>query len=91
MTMLYYKLSHHPTEFGGHRHSSSGDIMVFVYHVTLKDNVIKALNDFMVSSPSRNVTILLGLVAIGTEMVDWRYNNSSFPLDLARPRNQKVM
>ena len=91
MTILYYKLSHQPTKFGGHRHCSSGDIMVFVYHVTLKDHVIKALNEFMVSSPSRYVTILPSLVAIGTVMVDWRYNNFSLPLDLVRPRNEKVM
>ena len=91
MTILYYKLSHHPTKFGGHRHCSSGDIMVFGYHVTLKDHVIKALNEFMLSRPSRYVTILPSLVAIGTVMVDWRYNNFSLPLDLVRPRNQKVM
>ena len=65
--------------------------MVFGYHVTLKDHVIKALNEFMLSRPSRYVTILPSLVAIGTVMVDWRYNNFSLPLDLVRPRNQKVM
>ena len=65
--------------------------MVFGHHVTLKDHVIKALNEFMLSRPSRYVTILPSLVAIGTVMVDWRYNNFSLPLDLVRPRNQKVM
>ena len=50
--------------FGGHRHSGSGDIMVFVCHVTLEDHMIKVLNDFMVGSPSRYVTILPSLVAI---------------------------
>ena len=38
---------------GGHRHSDSGDIMVFICHVTTEDHVIKALFDFMVWSPSR--------------------------------------
>ena len=31
----------------------SGNILVFVCHVTLQDHVIRALYDFMVSSPSR--------------------------------------
>ena len=32
--------------------------MVFVSHVTLRDHVIKALNDFMGRNPLRYVTIL---------------------------------
>ena len=47
------QVSYHPAKFGGYRHSGSGDIMVFVCHVTLQDHVIKALIDFMVKSPSR--------------------------------------
>ena len=38
--------------------------MVFVSHVTLQNQVIKALNDFMVRRTSRYVTILPILVAI---------------------------
>ena len=38
--------------------------MIFVFHVTLKYHVIKALNGLMVSSPSRFVTILSSLVVI---------------------------
>ena len=52
------------------RHSGSGDIMVFVYYVTLQNHVIKLLNDFMVRSPSRYVTILPSLAAMGPVMVD---------------------
>ena len=46
-----------------------GDIKVFVSHMNLQDHVIKALNDYMVKSPSRYVTILPSLVAIGTVVV----------------------
>ena len=66
------KVSYHPAKFGGHRHSGSRDIIVFVCHVTLQDDVIKALNDFMVRSPSRYVTILPNLVAISTAILDIR-------------------
>ena len=38
--------------------------MVFVSHVTLQNQVIKALNDFMVRRTSMYVTILPILVAI---------------------------
>ena len=44
--------------------------MVFICHVTLQDQVIKVLNDFIVGSPSRLVIILPGLLAIGTVVVD---------------------
>ena len=43
--------------------------MVFVYQVILQDHVIKALNDFMFSSPSRNFITLPSLIAIGTVAV----------------------
>ena len=56
-------------QIGGYRHSGSGDIMVFVCHVTFQDHVIKALNDFMVRNHSRYVIILPGLVAIVTVIV----------------------
>ena len=63
-------VSHHPTKFNGQRHCSSGDKMVFVCHVTLQDHVIKALSNFMVKSPTKYVTILPSLVAIGTVIVE---------------------
>ena len=44
--------------------------MVFICQVTLQDQVIKVLNDFMVGSPLRLVNILPGLLAIGTVVVD---------------------
>ena len=45
------KISYHPVEFGGHRHSGNRDIMVLVCHVTLQDHVIKVLRNFKVTSP----------------------------------------
>ena len=39
--------SHQVAKFGGHKHSSSGDIMILVYHVILQDHMIKGLSDFM--------------------------------------------
>ena len=56
-------------KFGGQRHSGMGDIMVFVYHVALQDNVIKALNNFMVRNPSRSLANLPSLVAMSTMVV----------------------
>ena len=63
-------MSYHPTEFGGHRHSGSRDIMVFVCHVILQDHVIRVLCDFMFMSPLRQVTILPSFMAIGTAIVE---------------------
>ena len=60
------KVKYHFTKFDGHRHSSSGHIMVFVCLVTLQDHVIKVLNDFMYKSPLRYISILPSLVVIGT-------------------------
>ena len=52
-------------------HYGSGDIIVFVWQATLQDHIIKVLNDFMVRSPSRYVTIPLpSLLAIGTMAVE---------------------
>ena len=59
------KLSHHAATFSGHRHFGSGDMMVSIYHVTLKDHVSKALNGFLVRSLSGYVIILPSLMAIG--------------------------
>ena len=61
-------ISYHPAKFGGHRHCGSGD-MILVY-VILQDQVIKGSCDFMGRSPSKKVTILPSLVAIGTLLVE---------------------
>ena len=60
------KVNNHPAKFRDHRHSGSRDKMVFVCHVTFQDHVIRALFDFIIRSPSRYVTIVPRLVAIGT-------------------------
>ena len=51
-------------------HFDSGDTMVFVCPVTFQDHVVKALNDLMVSSPSRYVTILSSLVVMRTMVME---------------------
>ena len=38
-----FKVSHQPAKFGGHRHFSTGDILV--YHVISQDHVIKGSCD----------------------------------------------
>ena len=45
-------MSYHSAKFGGHRHSCSGEKMVLVCHVILKDHGIKGSCDFMSGSPS---------------------------------------
>ena len=52
--------------FGGHRHTDSRDIMIFVCHVTFKNHVIRTLFHFMVTNPPRQVIILPSFEAIGT-------------------------
>ena len=47
--------------------------MVSVRHVTLQDHLIKALNDFMIRSPSMYVTIVPNLVVIGSVVVNILY------------------
>ena len=42
------KVSYHSAKSGGHSQSDSGDVIVFVCHVTLQDHLIKVLFDFMV-------------------------------------------
>ena len=44
--------------------------MVFVCHVTLEDHVIKALNNFVVRSPSGKIVVLPSLVAMDTVVVE---------------------
>ena len=46
-------MSSHPVKFADHRDSESGEIIIFVCHVTLYDHVIRALHDLLVRSPSR--------------------------------------
>ena len=44
--------------------------MIFVFHLTLQDHIMKLLNDFMVRSPSKFVTILPSLVTKDTVVVE---------------------
>ena len=59
------KVTRHPAKFGGDRHCGSGDIIILFYHEILQDHVIKTC-DSMGRRPSRQVTILISLVSIGT-------------------------
>ena len=81
--MELFKVSHHPVQFGRHkhcgsikirlvkvRHPGSGDIMVLVCHVILQWRVMEGSCDFMRRSSSKEVTILSDLVAIGTLVVE---------------------
>ena len=56
-------------KFDGHWCCSSRD-MVLVCHLNKHDHVIKGSGDYKDKSPSRRVTILLNLVAIGTLVVE---------------------
>ena len=60
------KATYHRVKFGDHRYSGRRDTMVFVLS---HDHVIKSLNDFMVRTPSRFVTILPSLMAMNTMVV----------------------
>ena len=44
--------------------------MVLVCYMTLQDQVLKALHDFIVWSSSRSVTTLPGLVVLDTEVME---------------------
>ena len=70
MGMYPMKASYHSAKFGGHQHCGSGDIVVLVCHVILQDHMINGSCDFMSRSPSREVTILPSLGAIGTLIVE---------------------
>ena len=61
--------NHDLAKFGGQRHDGYGDIMVLVCHVILKKHLTKGWWNFLGSSPSRQITILLSLVAIVTRVV----------------------
>ena len=56
--------------FGGHNHSGSGDIKISVCHMTLQDNIIRALCNFIVRSSSRQVAVLSKFVTISTVMME---------------------
>ena len=43
----------HRTNFGGHRHCASGEIMVLVYQVILQDHVFKGSFEIMGRSTSK--------------------------------------
>ena len=64
------QVSHHSTKFSGHNQCNIGDITILVFYLILQYHFIKAPCDFVVRSPSRQVTILLSLVAIGTVVVE---------------------
>ena len=57
--------SHQVTMLGGHRHCSSGDMMILDCLTISQGDVINVPCDFMGRSPSRLVTILKSLVTIG--------------------------
>ena len=69
ITFASFIVSQHPTMCGDHTHCCSGEIMVVVSHVILQDHAMKRYCDFMGRSPSRKVTILQSLAAIGTLVV----------------------
>lgn len=52
--------------FGGHRSCGSGIIKDIIFHVTLQDQVIKALFDFKVWGLSSSVAIVTVVVEIVT-------------------------
>ena len=84
------KVSQHPAKFGGHRHCGSGDKLLLVCLVISEDHVIKELCDYIGRSLSRLLTILSSPVAIGTVIVEYRFNGFNLLHDLARPREQSV-
>ena len=65
-----FKVSHQPGKFGFHRPCGSGDIMVLVWHVILQYQATKGLINFVSANRSRQITILLSLVATDTAMVE---------------------
>ena len=44
---------HHLAKFDDHRHTGSGDMIILTFHLTLKDQVMKASYDFMVKSSTK--------------------------------------
>ena len=46
-------MSYHPVKFCGHKHSGNREITIFVCHMILEDQVIRALYNLLVRGPSR--------------------------------------
>ena len=82
-------LSHHLAKFGDHRPCCSRDITDLLFHVTLQDDVIKGLCEFMVGSSKLYIPTLLCLVA--TNIVAMDINDFSLSPDLARSSDYMVM
>ena len=61
------KASYHPPNFGDHSHCGSGTIIILVCHVISQNHVIKGSSEFLGRSPSRKVTTLPSLMAIGMQ------------------------
>ena len=61
--VIPFKVSHHRTKFGGHRHSGKGDIMVLLCQEILQNHMIKRSRYFM-GRLSRQVTILQRLFLV---------------------------
>ena len=64
------KVRYHRANIGGRKHSSSEDVIFFVFQVSFQNHAIKALSDFMSQSYARYVTILPSLMAASTVRVD---------------------
>ena len=63
-------MGHHSAKFGDHIHCGSGNIMFLIFHVILQDQVTQEPYDLTGYSPSRLVTTLSSLVAMGTVAVE---------------------
>ena len=55
MNLWAITISCDPVKFSGHRQSGIEDIMFLVYHMILKDHVIKGSRDFMGESSHRHI------------------------------------
>ena len=66
-------LNHDPTKFGGHRHCSSGEIIVLVCHVILQGDVIKVSFDFIGRDHQSELTPPPRLVTIATLVVELQW------------------
>ena len=82
-------VSHFPAKFGGLRNCCIGDLTVLVFHVILKDHVIKWLCDFMEGDLSLHVTTLPSLVAMSIALVEMYFLNLS--CSLTRPLQKRIM
>ena len=60
------KVSYHSAKFGCHRKTGSGDIRVFVFNVTLQEEVIKESNNLWLGAPHVMSPIYQVLLAVDT-------------------------